>query len=162
MRLRPEDRTATYRKTSDAKMTAVATELEIGPTRSARAVGTNTTEATSERCAVAFCCARTVTASLRSRDRPKDGAEISMRVAASCRDCGERQSRPRHGGCELPSTHVCQLSCSRCRNLAQAIIARLLTQARHGSGFLCLRLCSHRGRPRALQGKDHEHRERAQ
>ena len=28
--------------------------------------------------------------------------------------------------------------------------------------LLCIRLCSHRGRPRALQGKDHEHRERAQ
>ena len=45
---------------------------------------------------------------------------------ASCWHCGERQSRPRHGGCELPSTHVCHLHCSRCRDLAQAIIARLL------------------------------------
>ena len=68
----------TYPKACNAKMTAVATESEIGPTRSARAVGTNTTEANSERCAVAFCCARIVTASLRSGDRPKCGAEISM------------------------------------------------------------------------------------
>ena len=72
------DRTATYPKECSAKTTAVTIELEIGPTRSVRAVGMNTTEATSERCAVSFCCARTVTASLRSGDRPKSGAEISM------------------------------------------------------------------------------------
>ena len=83
-----EDQTLKYQNANDARTTAALTESAIGPTRSARAVGTNTNKALSERCAVAFCCARTVTASLRSKDRPKDGAEhacsgIMLRIAVN-------------------------------------------------------------------------------
>ena len=71
-------RTATYPKPCSVKTTAVTIELEIGPTRSAQAVGMSIIEVFAERRAAFFCCTVAATAPLRLKDRPKDGAEISM------------------------------------------------------------------------------------
>ena len=78
------------------------------------------------------------------------------------KECCTRQSRPRHGGCELSPAHARLFGVLPQPYLAQVTMTRQFQQALYE---YCVRaracaaiavICEH------YKGKDHEHRERAQ